>query len=149
MNQVMARYWVGVVSRQHVEKGKQGRFAQLGHGKRAPLARLSEGDYLIYYSPKQTMEGKDPYQCFTAIGMVEGELTQVELASDFSPYRRSVKYLPSKDASIRPLIPELSFIRDKQHWGAVFRFGLVEISGSDFRKIAKAMGVKLGIKEST
>ena len=45
------RYWLGVVSRAHVERGVAGGFAQLCHGRAAPLARMQTGDWLIYYSP--------------------------------------------------------------------------------------------------
>ena len=48
------RYWIGVVSRDHVMTGVAGGFAQVGHGKSAPLRRMSAGDWLIYYSPKIT-----------------------------------------------------------------------------------------------
>ena|SRR5664279_630830 len=37
------RYWIGVASRDHVMKGVVGGFCQLGHGKAAPVKRLSPG----------------------------------------------------------------------------------------------------------
>ncbi|HYW82878.1 MAG TPA: EVE domain-containing protein, partial [Spirochaetia bacterium] len=49
-------YWIGVVSLSHVQKGVAGGYAQLGHGKAAPLRRLQAGDWFIYYSPKTDME---------------------------------------------------------------------------------------------
>ena len=36
----MARYWIGVASRDHVMRGVAGGFCQLGHGKAAPVKRL-------------------------------------------------------------------------------------------------------------
>src|SRR5260221_1352143 len=48
-------YWIGVVSRQHVLRGIAGGFAQIGHGKAAPLRRMAVGDWLIYYSPVETL----------------------------------------------------------------------------------------------
>jgi hypothetical protein len=69
------RYWIGVVSKNHVARGVAGGFAQLGHGKRAPLARMRAGDWLIYYSPKMSMDGDEACQAFTAIGQVKtGEI---------------------------------------------------------------------------
>jgi hypothetical protein len=50
------RYWIGVVSESHVKLGVEGGFAQLCHGKSAPLRRMREGDWLIYYSPAHQFE---------------------------------------------------------------------------------------------
>jgi hypothetical protein len=41
--------------------------------------------------------------------------------------------------AIRPLIPQLNFIQDKQHWGTMFRFGFFEITQADFETIAQQM----------
>lgn len=67
------RYWVGTVSKAHACRGVEGGFAQLCHGKKGALARMKKGDFLIYYSPKQEMEGKQILQKFTAIGRVKDD----------------------------------------------------------------------------
>ena len=134
-------YWIGVVSREHVLIGVKGGFMQLGHGKRAPLQKLKGGDGLIMYSPRLEYPDGEPYQSFTAIGrVVSGEIYQVEIDRDFRPFRVRVEFFKAKDAPIKPLIEQLAFIRDKQHWGAAFRFGQVKIGQPDFALIAKAMG---------
>jgi hypothetical protein len=51
----VARYWVGVVSREHVRRGVEGGFCQLSHGKEAPLRRLAPGDGFVSYSPRESM----------------------------------------------------------------------------------------------
>lgn len=38
------RYWIGVVSKNHVLRGVEGGFAQVGHGKGAPLRRMAPGE---------------------------------------------------------------------------------------------------------
>jgi hypothetical protein len=48
--------------------------------------------------------------------------------------------MPAGTAPIRPLIPALSFIRNKVQWGAAFRFGVVRVPEVDFACIAQAMG---------
>jgi len=45
-------FWIGIVSRSHVVLGVRGGFAQLNHGKKAPLQRLKAGDGLVCYSPR-------------------------------------------------------------------------------------------------
>ncbi|WP_341675480.1 EVE domain-containing protein [Niveibacterium sp. SC-1] len=132
--------WIGVVSREHVMRGVEGGFIQLNHGKRAPLQRLQAGDRVALYSPREAYPDGAPLQAFTAIGeVVSGEVYQVEMAPDFKPYRVDVRFLPCEEASIRPLIEDLSFIRDKTHWGAAFRFGYVRVPEADFLLIAQAM----------
>jgi hypothetical protein len=37
------------------------------------------------------------------------------------------------------MIGALDFIKDKTHWGAPFRFGVVEIQEADFQLIASEM----------
>ena len=140
----MVRYWIGVVSKTHVERGKAGSFACLCHGKKAPLMRMTPGDFLVYYSPTVSLEGRETYQKFTALGVVEDKpIEQVMMAPDFVPFRRRIQYSTSVDAPIRPLLPSLSFVRDKARWGMSLRRGVVEISEGDFRIIAAAMHVAL------
>ena len=134
------RFWIGVASRDHVGRGVAGGFAQLCHGKAAPLARMRRGDGLIYYSPLEVFAGNTPCQAFTALGSVLGDAVyQVSMAENFRPWRRDIAFVPAKPAPIRPLLPALSFIRDPRYWGQVFRFGHLEISADDFYRIAAAM----------
>jgi len=134
-------HWIGVVSRSHVQLGVEGGFIQLNHGKKAPLQRLHAGDGLAIYSPKTAYPDGEPLQSFTAIGSVtSGDIYQVEMGPDFKPYRVDVEFLSCREAPIRPLIDELSFIKSKTHWGAAFRFGLLKVPADDFLLIVEAMG---------
>jgi hypothetical protein len=134
-------FWIGVVSRSHVQIGVKGQFVQLNHGKRAPLQRLRAGDGLVMYSPRTEYPDGEPLQRFTAIGVVvTGEVYQVEMTPSFKPYRVDVRFLRCREAPIRPLLEQLSFIKNKTSWGAAFRHGHVRIPASDFRLIARAMG---------
>ncbi len=134
------KYWVNTVSRDHVQIGRQGSFVQAGHGKKAPLARLSKGDFVVFYSPRTSLKDGVPHQRFTAVAEVSDErIRQVEVAADFQPVRRDAMYLDCEEADIGPLIPTLSFLKDKTSWGYVFRFGLIEIPKSDFDQIIQAM----------
>ncbi|MEP6848119.1 MAG: EVE domain-containing protein [Acidobacteriota bacterium] len=136
----MPKYWIGVASREHVMRGVEGGFAMLNHGRKGPLERMKAGDILIYYSPKEKLDEKAPLQKFVAVGRVlEGSAYQVKMSEDFQPFRKNVEYLKSDDAEIKPLIDELSFIKDKKSWGYAFRFGHIEIAESDLKLIAKAM----------
>jgi hypothetical protein len=143
------RFWIGVASRAHVGIGVAGGFAQVNHGKKAPLLRMRAGDGILYYSPKTDYPDGDTLQAFTAVGVVRtGEVYQADMGGGFEPFRVDVDWAACAEAPIRPLLGSLSFIRDAAHWGAAFRFGHLEVPEADFRRIADAMGadrVALGL----
>lgn len=134
------KYWINTISRDHVQRGVAGNFTQANHGKPHILKRLKKDDWIVFYSPKTSYEGGEPLQAFTAIGQVsDDELYQVEMAPGFVPWRRDVDFKPCVETPIRPLIDDLSFIKDKSRWGYMFRFGLFEIPKEDFEKIERLM----------
>ena len=134
-------YWIGVVSKEHVDIGTAGGFTQLNHGKAAPLERMRAGDGFVFYSPRVAYPNGALLQAFTAIGRIRtGTIYQAEVNPNFRPFRIGVDYLPASPAPIKPLIAQLSFIRSKTHWGAAFRFGMVRVPEADFALIANAMG---------
>jgi hypothetical protein len=138
------RFWIGVASRDHVHIGVQGGFIQLNHGKEAAVRRLKAGDGVIMYSPRTAYPDGEPQHAFTAIGtVVTGDVYQVEMTPTFKPYRVDVQFVPSKAVQIKPLVERLSFIKNKSHWGAVFRFGHVEVPAGDFALIAEKMEVRV------
>ena len=133
-------YWIIVASKDHLQRGLAGGFIQANHGKAAPLKRMHTGDWVIFYSPKLEFEKPEKLQCFTAIcKVVDENIYQHDMGGGFIPFRRNVEFLPSKDISILPLINYLTFIKDKTHWGAPFRFRTLQIPGQDFHLIAGMM----------
>jgi hypothetical protein len=140
----MVKYWIGVACLSHARRGVAGGFAQLGHGKAAPLRRMSVGDWIIYYSPKTDIDGGEPLQQLTAIGKVVGEsIYQHRMEPTFVPFRRDVSYRKCKPAAIGPLVNKLSFIKNPERWGFPFRRGHFEITKDDCELIARAMGVRI------
>ncbi|MEH7098053.1 EVE domain-containing protein [Neobacillus vireti] len=134
------RYWIGVVSASHVSRGVEGGFAQLCHGKAAPLRRMQSGDWLIYYSPKTDMSNGMPLQAFTAIGQVlDDHVYEYRMSETFVPFRRNIRYMECKETKISTLLEKLSFTRGVKNWGYSFRFGHFEIMEEDFRIIADIM----------
>ncbi len=136
----LKKFWIGVASKEHVEKAIKLGICQFCHGKSAPAKRLSKGDIVIYYSSKYQMDSPQLCQQFTAIGVVQDdEMYQVEMEAGFKPFRRNIKYLDAQAIDIKPLIPSLPFIKNKSSWGYVFRYGFLEIDQVSFEVIAKAM----------
>ena len=138
----MTRYWIGVASREHVQRGVEGGFAQVCHGKPGPLQCMNGGDWIIYYSPTHSFGGKDKCQSFTAIGKIQsGNPYLFAMSENFIPWRRNVSFVSSHETPIELLLEKLSFIKNKTRWGFPFRRGCFEISPDDFQLIAYAMGL--------
>jgi hypothetical protein len=134
------KYWVIVASKDHVQRGITGEFAQACHGKAAPLKRMRKDDFIIYYSSKQTMGKLDKCQEFTAIGKIKDEeVYPFQMTADFCPFRSKIEFFIHKDISILPLINDLQFIPNKKSWGYPFRFGVLEINKHDFELISSQM----------
>lgn len=136
------KYWIGVVSEEHVRIGEKDGFAQLCHGKCAPLKRMKEDDWLVYYSPKTRYPDGKPLQSFTAIGTVKsGNIYRYEMAPNFIPYRLDIEYQPCQNVSFASIKPRLKFVNENANIGLLFRRGHFEIEQHDFMTIANAMGV--------
>jgi len=127
--------------------GVKGGFTQASHDKSSGLKKLSSGDYIVFYSPKTSLNRGEVLQKFTAIGrIIDNEPYQAEMSPTFHPWRRNVKFLSCEPAPIKPLIEKLEFIKDKQKWGYPFRFGLFSIPQNDFEIITEVMRVNFEIE---
>lgn len=140
----MARYWIAVASREHVQCGIAGGFAQVCHGKCGPLKRMGADDWIVYYSPVEKFAAKEPCRRFTAIGKIRArEPYEFAMSRDFVPWRRDVSFIGCEEVAIEPMIERLTFISNKQRWGFPFRRGCFEIPEGDFRLIAQNMKVNI------
>jgi predicted RNA-binding protein len=118
---------------------KQG-IAQAGHWRKDFISKPSKGDWIVYYSSKDVFKDGKVYQKFTAIGKItDDEPYQPDTREKFKPYRRNVDYKPCKEAEIRLLIENLSFIKNKKRWGFYLISGFREISKDDFGIIKHTM----------
>jgi hypothetical protein len=136
----MSTSWIAVACAEHVRIGRARGFMQVCHCKAAPLRRLSPGDAVVYYSPTETIGGKDRLQAFTAIGVVAPAAPyQAAMGGDVCAFRRDVLWSEAIETPVRPLLGCLSFARDNRSWGYQLRFGLFRIEDEDMRIIASAM----------
>ena len=137
---IITHYWIIVASKDHLQRGLAGGFIQGNHGKATSLRRMHPGDWVIFYSPRVEYDKPEKLQCFTAIGKIaDKNVYQYDMGGGFVPFRRNATFLAAQDVSILPLIDQLTFIKDKTHWGAPFRFGTLQIPEEDFRLIASKM----------
>lgn len=138
-------FWMGVASAEHARAGRDGGFAQLGHGKHEAVKSLRKGDWIVYYSPREKMGEGETVQAFTTIGQVTSEAPyQVEQTMGFHPFRVDVTYLEdARPAPIKPLLDQLKLTRGQgANWGIVMRGAKRKLDAADMRLIADAMGVK-------
>ena len=134
------KYWINTIAKDHVMVGKKEGFVQAGHGKKAPIEKLQTNDYMIFYSPKTSLQNGKPVRAFTAVAKIkEGDAYQVIISDTFQPYRKDAEYEPCQEVAIKPLIEQLEFITNKKHWGLRFRSGLFEIDRHDFDLIYRLM----------
>jgi EVE domain len=134
------KYWVATISKEHTQRGVSGSFIQVCHGKQSPLKRMKKGDYLLVYSSKNTMEGNEKCQAFTALGKVmDDEVYQYQMTENFKPFRRNIEFMKCEEVPISPLVNDLEFIPNKKSWGYPFRFGFFEINENDFNLISSQM----------
>lgn len=137
----MTRCWIGVASRNHVKAAVAAGFCQFCHGREAPVRRLSEGDGVVYYSPREGMNAGVSIRAFTAIGRIDaGDTYRAQQSDCFQPWRRDVTYWPANDTEIAPLLDQLSFSAHGANWGWKMRTGFFEITPDDFGTVATAMG---------
>jgi hypothetical protein len=131
--------WLGVVSRNHVQRGVELGIVQTNHGAKAGLARMTEGEWFVYYSPKTAYPEGDPLKAFTAIGRIaDDELFQVA-ERGFEPWRRRVLYeKAAREVPITEFDGALE-LTSGANWGYQLRRGLLPLSDNDLGLITSAM----------
>jgi len=114
------RFWINTVSLDHIEGAIEGGFTQADHGANTRLHRPRPGDLMVFYSPRTNLHGGIPVRQFTALATVTGNK-------------------PCTRIDARPLVDQLSFVKDPSHWGLPFRRGLFTIPQEDFSLISDRM----------
>lgn len=130
--------WLGVVSAEHVQRGVSLGFAQIGHGKRAGLARMRPGDTIIYYSPVQRLGDKTPLRQFTAFGVIADEQIWQADEGDFHPFRRRVQYERARPVALEEVKAQLT-LTSSPNWGYRLRRGLVPLDCADVQTLRHLM----------
>src|SRR5262245_24944418 len=123
------RYWIAVVPKEPVGRCVAGGFAMFAHGRHDAMKRTSSGDWLAYYSPRTLLKGGEEVRAFTAIGrFTDREPYEVEISFGRIGWRRDVAWAKkTHDANVYPLLDQLSFIKDREHWGLFFHRSLFSV----------------------
>ena len=139
------KYWINVLSKDHVTAGIAGGFTQ-AHGDKADQLQLqAKGDLIFFYSPGTLFRAGQILQAFTAVARVVDDAPyQVKGSGKVQAWRRNVTAVACEEVPAVALIPQLAFITDKANWGASLRRSLFEISEDDACRIAAAMNASIG-----
>ncbi len=130
--------WLAVVSAEHVRRGVSLGIAQIGHGKRAGLARMKEGETLIYYSPVERLGDRAPLRQFTAIGTIADEVIWQADEGAFKPFRRRVRYADAQPVALDD-VKALLRLTAAPNWGYQLRRGLVPLEAADVAVLRQTM----------
>ncbi len=131
------KYWLAVAHKDHVLEGKSSNFIMVCHGKEAPLLKMSPGDVLVYYSPREFTKEKSTktFMSFTAIARVGSASME---KNELNMSKRPAQFLDTQDAKIEPIT--LSWKpKEGSKWGMAIRSGFKELTKEDFTIIAQAM----------
>ena len=134
----MAGHWIGVAHARQVALIRAKGLVAVSKGQKAPVARMSVGDQVIYYAPRDDFGGS-PVQAFVALARVTGEPFETVLMDEKTAWVRKAEFTETHEVPIRPMIPDLSFISNPTHWGMAFRRSHFAIPEQDFNRIAGAM----------
>lgn len=138
------KYWIYVLTKDHVQACLDGGFVQASHGKPPDLHLLHRGDVVFFYSPGTRFRAGELLQAFTGAARVADDMPFQSAGSGRTgPWRRAVTALPHEEAAIAPLVSELDCVEDKARWAASMRRGLIEIGEPDARRVAGAMRTPL------
>ena len=133
------RYWIGVVSGDHVDFAVNNGLCAFSKGAKSAIEKLSDGDRIAFYSPKTGFMEGEPIQAFTALGTVI-DATPLETNWDgHQIWTGKAAYAKTTPVPVRPLLEPLAFVTNPAKWGMAFRRGKFEITKADFDLIETAM----------
>ncbi|WP_136707506.1 EVE domain-containing protein [Agromyces sp. H66] len=130
--------WLGVASAEHVRRGVSLGIAQIGHGRRAGLARMHAGDTIAYYSPTERLGDGVPLRHFTAIGRIADDVIWQADEGDFRPFRRRVEWTDAAPVALDVVRDRLA-LTARPNWGHLLRRGLVPLDDADAAVLVDAM----------
>jgi len=135
--------WIGVAAAEHVQIATASGFAMFAHGRHEAARKVLDRDWVTYYAPRERMDEGGIVRAFVAIGeAIPGAMAEHEMRPGISGWTRPMRWLKSRPASIYFLLDELSFVKDRSHWGMYFRKSLFSVPSTDFERIAAAMNVE-------
>jgi hypothetical protein len=128
------KFWLIVASKDHIEKGVSGGFAQACHGKMKPISKPQKGDGVLFYATREKYnENTNRIKRITAVGFFEDEKVDVHEIEDKLFYKRKVNFeIPIREINLKDYLKDIGFIENKEKWGMYLRSSMREIPKKDF-----------------
>jgi hypothetical protein len=143
IKKISQRFWLIVVSKDHVIRGTTEKIAQACHGRKTWISKPSKGDGVLFYSPKiefLNTKKSNSLMKFTAFGYFQDDEVYVEKMDEGEFHRRKVDYgTINREVNIKDYLDALEFIKDPKNCGVEVRNGMRMISKNDFELIKNLM----------
>jgi predicted RNA-binding protein len=109
-------------------------------GKR--LKSFQSGDLITFYVSRASLSSNTKISKFIGLARIEGRSYQSTAPiwkHGIFPQRIGIELLAQKSCDVKSLIEDLTFIKNKEHWGAAFLSGIIKVPPGDFEAIQKSM----------
>ena len=136
----MNTYWITITAQEHVNIVRDKRYTQVNMGPKAPLDKMSQGDWILYYSPTIFHEKpKTTCQKFTGLSCVTGDKAYPQNPKDPVLWRRDVDFFHCMPQHAQHFHQQVEFLKQYEHWIDAFFQPIFEISKNDFIVIAQTI----------
>ncbi len=134
-------YWIFVTNEQNWKVVKEKNVWGLPKGRENSIKRVKKGDKaFIYLMQEATKDRTIPTRIVGLFEVESDPFTSSERIFKDRLYPNRVRLKPilvleRKYLEFKPLVPKLSFIKNKLRWSGYFRSGLVKIPERDYNLI--------------
>jgi len=135
------RFFIGVVHRAQAAMARNIGLVAFSHGREAPVKGVAPGDAVMLCAPRTDFDG-DPVQAFIAHARITGAAPRRrEFFPGKTAWARDATFDDVTEVPVRPMLPDLSFVKITRHRGMAFRLGKFAIPEPHDRRIGAATGL--------
>jgi predicted RNA-binding protein len=142
----MTARWLCISSRENVTITRKMNIWGVANRFRNTITKVKKGDTLLMYTMQERVHNEVIESAITGVYQATSEVYEDEspifvspksLGTEVFPIRMKVKPVKifSKPLLFKPLVPEMSFIRNKQIWSAGIRTAMRLIPEEDYQLI--------------
>ena len=135
-------YWIICITKDNLDICFRQKVIGFVESKRKRLKSFQSGDLITFYVSRISLASNTKIGKFVGLAKIEGksyQSTEPIWKHGLFPQRIAIELLGQKSCSVKSLIEDLTFIKNKAHWGAAFLAGIIRVSPGDFEIIQKSM----------
>lgn len=131
-------YWLTTAAQEHVNIVKEKGYTQVNMGPKEPLEKMSQGDWILYYSPIILFEQPDTTcEQFTSISRLTDDHIYPQDPSNPIRWRRNAQHYDCIPQHASQFHQHVDFLKQYENWLDAFHHSVFQISQNDFITIAK------------